>query len=210
MLGISFIGRADAVNTKSYAIHPLRKSDLLVAADICAEAMHDNPIHIKVFGSDPALRKRRLKRLFPALLGYVHRKGSLYGVFTDDNLIGVLGMLPPKTCKPSFGDFLRLLPRLLTSHNPLGTVRLAIWLGTWAKIDPTAPHWHLGPLAIAPAWQRQGVGTQMIEFAFSKCSDDTLYLETDKLSNVELYARFGFTTVATPTILAVPSWVMMR
>lgn len=209
-LSISFLGWADAVDTKNYAIHPLGKSDLLAAADICAGAMRDNPIHIKVFGSDPALRERRLKRLFPGLLGYVHRKGSLYGVFTDDNLIGVLGMLPPKTCKPSFSDFLRLLPRLLTSHHPFGTLRLAIWLGTWARIDPATPHWHLGPLAIAPAWQRQGVGTQMIEFAFSKCSDGTLYLETDKLSNVELYERFGFSTVATPTILAIPSWVMMR
>jgi len=198
------------VNLKNYAIHPLDKSELLAAADICADAMNDNPLHIKVFGTDPILRERRLRRLFPALLAYVQRKGSLYGVFADGHLIGVLGMLPPKTCKPSFGDFLRLLPRLLTAHNPLGTARLAIWLGTWAKIDPAAPHWHLGPLAIAPAWQRQGVGTLMIEFAFSKCAGDNLYLETDKLSNVELYKRFGFTTVATPSILATPSWVMMR
>ncbi len=198
------------MTTKKYAIHPLRKNDLLAAADICAEAMNDNPIHIKVFGSHSALRERRLKRLFPALLGYVQRKGDLYGVFADARLVGVLGMLPPNCCKPSAVDLLRMLPRLLTSHNPLGTLRLALWLGAWARIDPSTPHWHLGPLAIAPAWQRQGIGSLMIEFALSKCSGDTLYLETDKLSNVELYARFGFSTVATPSILATPSWIMMR
>lgn len=198
------------MSTKNYVIHPLGKTDLLAAANICAEAMNDNPIHMTVFGADPALRERRLRRLFPALLAYVQRKGSLYGVFADGHLIGVLGMLPPNSCKPSARDVLQMLPRLLTSNNPLGTLRLAIWLGTWAKIDPAAPHWHLGPLAIASAWQRQGVGTQMIEYAFKKCAGDNLYLETDTLSNVQLYQRFGFTTVATPTILATPSWVMMR
>ena len=198
------------MNRQTYAIHPLEKHHLRTAANICAAAMNDNPIHIKVFGAEPELRERRLKRLFPALLDFVYRKGSLYGTFTEGNLIGVLGMLPPKTCKPSLTDILRMLPRMLSSNSPIGTLRLTIWLGTWAKIDPTAPHWHLGPLAIAPEWQYKGVGTQMIEFAFSKCTAGNLYLETDKQSNVELYERFGFTTVATPVILATPSWVMMR
>lgn len=194
----------------NYTIQTLKLNYLATAADICAQAMNDNPIHIKVFGDDPALRKRRLKRLFPALLNYVYRKGSLYGTFIDNQLIGVLGMLPPKTCKPSLMDIFRMLPRILSSNSPIGTLRLIIWLGTWAKIDPATPHWHLGPLAIAPQWQYKGAGTQMIEFAFSKCTDGNLYLETDKQSNVQLYERFGFSTVATPVILSIPSWVMTR
>lgn len=195
---------------KNYSIQPLARCHLRAAADICAAAMNDNPIHINVFGAEPKLRERRLKRLFPALLDFVYRKGSLYGTFIDNQLIGVLGMLPPKTCQPSLVDILRMLPRMLSANSPLGTLRLAIWLGTWAKIDPSTPHWHLGPLAIAPQWQYQGVGTHMIEFAFSQCTAGDLYLETDKQSNVELYERFDFTTVATPVILATPSWVMMR
>lgn len=198
------------MKTKHTAIHLLDRHHLSAAADICAEAMNDNPIHIKVFGTDPSLRERRLRRLFPALLAYVYRKGKLYGAFTDGVLIGVLGMLPPNSCKPSLTDVLRLLPSLLTSSSPLGVLRLAIWLGTWAKLDSSVPHWHLGPLAIASAWQGQGIGTQMIEYTFQICAGDTLYLETDKQSNVELYAKFGFSTVATPRILGSTSWVMMR
>lgn len=197
------------MNIKHYAIHPLQCQHLLQAATICAQAMADNPIHIKVFGTERQLRERRLARLFPALLHYVQRKGSLYGTFVDGELIGVLGMLPPHSCQPTLLDLCRLLPRLLTASHPFGLLRLVIWLGTWAKIDPAAAHWHLGPLAIAPAWQHKGAGTQMIEFAFSQCLDASLYLETDKQSNVELYQRFGFNTVATPTILGVTSWVMM-
>ena len=198
------------MNTQSYIIHPLDKKDLLQAAEICADAMNDNPIHIRVFGADSLVRKRRLQGFLSGMLNYVYRKGDLYGAFIDNSMIGVLGMLPPKHCKPSFVDILRLLPTLLTSNSPLGTLRLAVWLSSWAKIDPATPHWHLGPLSVAPTWQYRGVGTQMIEFASSKCTGADLYLETDKLSNVELYERFGFSIQATPSILGIPSWVMIR
>ncbi len=195
---------------ESYTVHPLSQNDLPAAAEICAQAMRDNPIHIKVFGEPRGLRERRLRRFFPGLLAYVHRKGSLYGAFAKGTLVGVLGMLPPTTCKPSPRDLLRLAPTLLTSSSPVGTLRLAVWLSTWARIDPSTPHWHLGPLAIVPAWQHRGIGTQLMEYASHKAAGDSLYLETDKLANVGFYEGFGFSVLATPSILATPSWVMIR
>lgn len=198
------------MNTKRYDICHLSQSDLWVAAEICARAMADNPIHIQVFGASPALRERRLKLFFQGMLTYVHRKGNLYGAFAKGALVGVLGMLPPKTCKPSPRDLLQLVPTLLASNSPVGTLRLANWLSTWARIDPTTPHWHLGPLAVAPSWQHRGVGTQLMEHASNKGSGDSIYLETDKPTNVRFYEGFGFSVLATPSILATPSWVMMR
>ncbi|SCZ86707.1 GNAT family N-acetyltransferase [Nitrosomonas mobilis] len=191
-------------------ILPLGVNDMPTAATICAAAMNENPLHVKVFGANPDLRQRRLRRMFPALLTYVKRKGELYGAFIDGKLIGVLGMLPPNACQPTLRDLIQLLPRMISANSPLGGLRLAIWLGTWARIDPKQPHWHLGPLAIAPQWQYKGVGTQMIEFTINQCAAEHLYLETDKQSNVDLYQRFGFKTLATPTILGIPSWVMIR
>lgn len=172
--------------------------------------MNDNPIHIKVFGTQSSLREKRLRRFFPALLAYVQQKHGLYGAFHGQTLVGVLGMLPPNNCKPSLREMVQLLPTLLTSTRPTGTLRLAIWLGTWTRIDPSAPHWHLGPLAVEPKWQHKGIGTQLIEYACKKGADNNLYLETDKLSNVKFYERFGFSTLSTPTILAAPSWTMLR
>ena len=198
------------MNTKRCAIYPLGRSDLLAAAEICARAMNNNPIHIQVFGASPALREQRFRRFFRGLLAYVHHKSGLYGAITAEGLIGVLGMLPPKHCKPSLRDLLRLMPALLTSNSPVGTFRLAIWLSTWAKIDPPTPHWHLGPLAVTPSWQHRGVGTQLMEYALNKGSGESLYLETDKLTNVGFYEGFGFSVLATPSILATPGWVMMR
>lgn len=172
--------------------------------------MNDNPIHIKVFGAQSNLREKRLKRFFPALLVYVQRKHALYGAFLGQALVGVLGMLPPNNCKPSLREVAHLLPTLLTATTPTDILRLATWLGTWAKIDPSTPHWHLGPLAVEPAWQQKGIGSQLIHYACEKGAGDNLYLETDKLSNVRFYERFGFSILSTPTILAIPSWTMMR
>lgn len=202
--------QTDTAVEQHYTIYRLSQKDLLAAADICARAMNNNPIHVKVFGHSPRLRDHRLRRFFRGLLAYVHHKNGLYGAIANGRVIGVLGMLPPKRCKPSPRDWVRLMPALLTSNSPLGTLRLAIWLGTWARIDPSAPHWHLGPLAVAPSWQHRGVGTKLMDYALKKGSGENIYLETDKISNVGFYEGFGFSVLATPSVLSTPGWVMMR
>lgn len=196
------------MNEGRYTIYPLGEGDLLVAANICASAMNDNPVHIQVFGASSVLRQHRLKRFFPGLLIYIYRKGYLYGTFDDGAMVGVLGLLPPSNCKPSPGEFLRLMPTLLTSNSPTGLLRLAAWLATWARLDPPTPHWHIGPLAVLPSWQHRGIGSQLIEYILHKHSGERLYLETDKLTNVGFYERFGFSAIATVSVLATPTWLM--
>lgn len=195
---------------ETYDVYPLRREDISAAAVICARAMNDNPIHIRVFGAPPARRERRLRRFFPGLLSYVQRKGKLLGVFSGGRLAGVLGMLPPGDCKPGLRDFLQLMPALLTSNTPVGTVRLAVWLSTWARIDPSTPHWHLGPLAVDTGLQQQGIGTRLMDYAVSRTPGESLYLETDELANVRFYKGLGFSVLAKQPVLATPSWVMIR
>src|SRR5690625_3009451 len=136
----------------------LRRRDLAAAARICAQGMRDNPVHRLAFGDDPQRRQRRLTRFFSGLLPYIDRHGQLLGTFQGSTLIGVLGLLPPNRCQPSRLDVLRLLPALLTSHTPIGLFRVRAWLATWAGNDMREPHWHLGPLAVAPDHQRRGIG----------------------------------------------------
>lgn len=199
------------MNTQARGLVSLGPHHLPAAADLCAHAMRDNPLHVRVFGQPDAPRVRRLTRLFRGLLAYVHRKGTLVGAFNGRELVGVIGLLPPRHCKPTVRDMPGLLPALLTSaSNPSGLMRLAVWLGTWARIDPAEPHWHLGPLAVTPAWQGSGIGTRLTEHALRHGKGDCFYLETDKPANVIFYERFGFTVLATPEILGTPSWVMIR
>lgn len=188
----------------------LTKKDLSAAALLCAESMLDNPLHIQVFGSVKELRLRRLSRFFPGLLTYVYKKGQLEGAFVEGRLVGVMGVLPPECCMPSAFEGLQLLPAMMRSNSVLGWWRLAMWLGTWAKLDPKEAHWHLGPLAVHPEYRRQGIGSALFTQALSKPQGYPFYLETDLLRNVQLYEQFGFEVVASPNILNTPSWLMMK
>lgn len=191
-------------------IQALQHKELSVAVELCARAMSDNPIHIRVFGTVPEKRVQRLVRFFTGMLAYVHRKGQLYGAYEKQKLVGVIGLFPPNQCKPSVLDFLRLVPSFMLSTYWFRLGRLARWLIIWAIKDPAQPHWHLGPLAVDPAWQRQGIGSQLLEFACEKGQGDYLYLETDKIENVRFYEKYGFLTLSTPMVLGTPSWLMMR
>ncbi|OEY67670.1 GNAT family N-acetyltransferase [Marinobacter sp. X15-166B] len=198
------------VSLPGIAIQPLSRTDLTRAATLCARAMRDNPLHLAVFGGPDTRRQQRLQRLLAGLLGYILRKGDLLGAYRNGTLVGVLGLLPPGRCRPTWRDLPRLLPTLLTSNTPAGSLRTAIWLNTWRRHDPGTPHWHLGPLAVEPDWQGQYVGTRLMDYACNRAADACLYLETDTPANVRFYQRFGFSVLATPVILTTPSWLMVR
>lgn len=195
-------------------LQPISSHELFIAAKLCAVAMRDNPLHIKVFGLSAHKREQRLTRLFNGLLAYIHNKGELIGAYTHHkHLVGIMGYLPPAHCQPNLVERFKLLPALLTSNSPLNVFKTLYWLYSWAKLDLNQPHWHLGPLAVSRDWQGQGIGRQLITHAINTALEQhpnvSLYLETDKLINVEFYQRLGFTLLATPQLLSTPTWLMI-
>ncbi|MBO1520387.1 GNAT family N-acetyltransferase [Oceanisphaera pacifica] len=196
--------------SNTISLQPLPPSDINTAARFCALAMADNPLHITVFGQAADKRQHRLTRLFSGLFPYINRNGDLIGAYADGQLVGVLGRLRPLCCRPHWRDMLRLMPTLLTSNSALGLLKTYSWLSNWAKLDPDTPHWHLGPLAVAPDQQRQGIGHSLMAYAINQAHGVSLYLETDKLSNVHFYQRLGFHITATPTLLDAQTWLMHR
>ncbi|WP_319782562.1 GNAT family N-acetyltransferase [Oceanisphaera sp. IT1-181] len=198
------------MQTSQITLALIPKVDLKAAARLCAEAMAENPLHLKVFGQDINKRQRRLTRLFSGLLPYIARNGELSGAYVGQQLVGVLGRLSPGHCQPYYLELIKLAPALLASNSPLGWLRTRHWLNQWAKFDPATPHWHLGPLAVAPNHQRQGIGRALMEVAINEANGVSLYLETDKLSNVLFYQKLGFHITATPTLLGTKTWLMMN
>lgn len=191
-------------------VAPLPAPHLRDAVPLCVQGMRDNPLHVRVFGTDPVRRERRLTSFFVPVIRYIHRRGRLFGAYADRRLIGVFGMLPPGCCRPRVQDAVRLTAVFRSGGSPLGTLRVGHWLWAWARNDPAVPHWHLGPLVIAPDQQGKGIGRRLIgEVAATIDPGPTnAWLETDKAVNVRLYQTYGFTVVGTATVMGVTSWFM--
>jgi ribosomal protein S18 acetylase RimI-like enzyme len=81
-----------------------------------------------------------------------------------------------------------------------------------SKHHPREPHCHLGPVAVVPEMQGQGIGSQLLEH-FCRYVDqagEVAFLETDKLENARLYERFGFSVTEEALSLGVRNWFMWR
>ncbi|HEX4826541.1 MAG TPA: GNAT family N-acetyltransferase [Candidatus Polarisedimenticolaceae bacterium] len=193
-------------------IHELAAAELSSAAAVLGRGMRDNPLHVRVFGEDPARREESLTRFFLPVLRGIARKGIVLGGYRGDALVGVCAMARPGRCQPSVAEKMRLAPGLIAREGRTTLHRVLEWTGAWSKHDPTDPHWHLGPIAVDRTAQGQGIGSALLE-AFARRMDErraTAYLETDKEANVRLYERLGFTVQGEEAVLGVPNWYMMR
>ena len=201
------------MNMDKLVIRELRRAELAEAARLVGRGMGDNPVNVRVFAiPEPERRVRALERFFVPVLSGVYRRGLVLGAFYHGLLQGVCAMARPGFCQPTPLERLRVLPSVALG-NPIGTVpRILTQVREWARHDPPEPHWHLGPVAVEPDMQQQGVGTAMLA-AFCRLMDSCSafsYLETDKSENVRFYQKFGFTVMAEADVLGVSNWFMCR
>jgi ribosomal protein S18 acetylase RimI-like enzyme len=195
------------------AVRELRPIEFGDAAALIGRGMCDNPSNVRVFAiHDKERRIGAMARFFRPVMQSLYERGLLWGAFRGGALAGVCGMARPGFCQPTAFDKLRLVPAVMLK-NPGGTVlRVVRWTGEWARRDPTEPHWHLGPVAVDPLFQHQGIGSRMMS-VFCACMDEfnaVAYLETDKSENVRFYQKFDFTVVAQADVLGIPNWFMLR
>ncbi|WNK20347.1 GNAT family N-acetyltransferase [Halomonas piscis] len=175
--------------------------------------MRDNPTHIQAFGNDPETRRRALGAMFAPFMRRQATSGLVLGAFIEGELVGVAGLSLPGRCQPALVDKLRALPALFSASGPRGMWRVYRWTRVWAQQDAQMPrHAHLGPMAVAPQQQGQGIGSALFQRLCDELSERQLvgYLETDLTANVRLYERFGFTTVAEQPVIGVKHWFMQR
>lgn len=174
--------------------------------------MRDNPLHVKAFGAGLARRERRLMRFLGHLAGYVHAHGEVAGAFVQGELVGVLGMMKPGRCRPRLMDRLRLALVIMAGNPPGTTAGILRWLMIWARNDPPAPHWHVGPFAVSAAYRRRGIGRRLMMRCCARLDavGGTAYLETDLARNAAFYATFGFVVIRQEPVLGVPNWFMAR
>lgn len=191
----------------------LQTIELGEAARVVGRSMRDNPDNVRAFHiEDTDRRSRALARFFGPVLRGLHKRGMIKGAFRNNALVGVCGMAQPGSCQPTLLEKAEVLPSLVCG-NPMGTaIRVLRWTAEWARRDLTRPHWHLGPMAVDPDLQGQGIGGAMLS-AFCERMDQEhalAYLETDKLENVGFYQKFGFRVIEQAPVLDIPNWFMSR
>lgn len=73
-------------------------------------------------------------------------------------------------------------------------------------------HWHIGPVAVEPVAQRQGVGIAMLGAVclHMDAYGSVSYLETDRTENIHFYQSFGFVVLDLSKVLGVSTWYMSR
>jgi ribosomal protein S18 acetylase RimI-like enzyme len=190
----------------------LEKAELKQAARVIGRGMNNNPLHIRIFGDDPTKRRRRITRFYSRILPMIRRKGRVMGAFDGSEMIGVVGISEPGRCQPHLLDMIRILPLLMLENPPRLLLRIRSWVKQWSNHDLDEKHWHLGPAAVLPKLQRQGIGSGFLE-SLSKWLDDQdapAYLETEREGNVRLYERFGFKVINQADVMGVPCWFMKR
>ncbi len=193
-------------------IRVLTSAELGAAAAVLAQGMRDNPLHVRVFGTDPRRRQRRLLVFLRQLVAYIEANGDVLGSYVQGELVGVLGMMEPGRCRPGLMDRLRIAGVVAASNRPAGMLRIGRWLSAWARNDPADPHWHIGPLAVLPAHRRRGIGRGLMLRCCRRM--DALaaraYLATDLPINVAFYETLGFVVIRQESVLGVPNWFMIR
>jgi ribosomal protein S18 acetylase RimI-like enzyme len=201
-------GREDSALT----LRQLGPDGLDEAARVLGRGMRDNPINARAFGEDPERRGRALTRFFLPVLRGVYRRGLVVGAWQGDRLVGVSAAAPPGKCQPALLEKVSIFPAVAFG-SARGTVgRVLTWTGSWARLDPREPHWHLGPVAVDADRQGQGIGSALLGEFCARMDEGVgrAYLETDKRENVRFYEKFGFTVVSEKKILGVPNWFMSR
>lgn len=197
---------------KELNVRELRQAELMDGADLLSRGMRDNPNNVQAFGPDPEHRKRALARMFRPILQRAHAKGSVFGAFSNGEMIGLYSMTPPGQCQLKVREKLRMVPAIFLGNSLTASLRVLNWVSEWSRHDPREPHWHFGPFAVDAQLQRQGIGSVMLGIFCARMDGQKAlaYLETDKPKNVRFYEKFGFVTASEALVLGTPNWFMQR
>ena len=154
----------------------------------------------------PEARRSRLKALnwlTKNVLEYCYLHGHTY---TTPDLKGIAAWLPPKQSSFTKIQQLQLILQLRLYLLPFkcGWNKLGRWL-SFLKVTEnyheqdmiTQPHWYLALMFVNPSYQRQGVGSTLLEPILARAKNEKLpcYLVTFTEQAVKFYQKNGFEVI---------------
>src|SRR5262245_50987141 len=182
-------------------------AQLDAAVSVLSNAFVIKPLHISAFGQQRIDQKRLLFRF--GLRNMF--TGEAFVALKDKQVRGYMHFTASPHCLPAPEEIPVAATTLL---KPLGDAipQVIKWFARWCHLDPEEPHVHLGPIGVAPDAQGQGIGTALMYRYIEHLKQEQTagYLETDRLSNIEFYKKFGFVVQREEQIIGTPTWSMWR
>jgi len=193
----------------------LERSQIEEASEILAHAFNDEPIFRYFAREQEQARRNAIKLLAKTALRYSQPYNHIYT--TTNELKGIAVWIPPG--KFPLNDFrlLQLGLYALPFKLRLSRLRQLLWLfftiEEHHQHDIPEAHWYLFMLGVSPAYQRQGIGSLLLQPILKQADSDRLpcYLETSTPGGVRFYERLGFEVVRTGGLpKELKFWTMKR
>lgn len=191
----------------------LEAAQIDAASNILAHAFNDDPI-FRYFAREQA-RINTIKLLAKTALRYSQSYNHVYT--TTNDLKGIAAWIPPGKFPLNDLRLLQLglyaLPFKLRLSRLRQLISLFLTIEEHHKHDIPQPHWYLFMLGVSPAYQRQGIGSLLLQPIIKQADKEKLpcYLETSTEGGVRFYQRLGFEVVRTGGIpKEFKFWTMKR
>jgi ribosomal protein S18 acetylase RimI-like enzyme len=188
------------------AIYPIRKIQIPEAIKLLGRAYVTNPINIAVFGKGNINANEQ----FMGML-LKNMTGETFVAEQEGIIVGMVRIVRYPLCVSSRLKLLHLMPKLLLSSRS-ATPRVIKWRSAWDRLHSQESHYHFGPVAVLPEYQRRHIGSEMMKYCCVVLDEATEagYLETDRVENLKFYSNFGFRVIRECIVLGVPNWFMKR
>jgi GNAT superfamily N-acetyltransferase len=184
-----------------------RPADFKPLAEMLARAFYDDPV-TSWFYPDDARRMRHARRFFAIRQRQLAEQRLIY---TTPERSGAALWAGPGRWREDLRESLMLLPML-----PVLLPRIVRSTHAVREIErrhPVQPHYYLSVLGTEPEQQGGGIGSALLGPVLRRCDDDGVgaYLESSKESNVDFYARHGFSVTERIELPeGPPLWLMWR
>ena len=174
----------------------LKRSQIDRASEILVKAFNKDPM-FQYLGKESQVNENALKYFCEIILRNSQLYKSAYSNTSRSDLKGVAAWIPPGKPEMTNLQFLSMffvLPWKCGWHRSQKNLSLFSALNERHQQEMTKPHWTLSLLGVAPAYQGQGIGSQLIEPVLKQAERENLpcYLSTFSQQAVYFYQKHGF------------------
>jgi GNAT superfamily N-acetyltransferase len=187
--------------TRAHPASPHERSHVVTA--LC-RAFFDDPIY-QWLVPDTAQRRRSAATFFPRVVDACWSHGGVYAAAQGS---GAALWLPPGKEMAAGEDAGAFVKELLDSAgDDAGAQRMAQLFELLDDHHPADPSWYLAFMAVEPAAQGRGIGTDLLAAVLAQADRDEApaYLEASCPGNRRMYERHGFRTVRELTVADSPT-----